>query len=234
MWQQTFLLMPRKTYLVVGGTSGIGKALVEKLEGSDHDVLIAARHEADFTLDVTRDVFAPGTLPAVLHGLAYLPGSLRLRPFHQLEFQEFRDDFEINVVGAVRVLQACWPSLKKAEGASVVLASTVAAGTGMPFHTSIGAAKGAVEGLVRALAAEWAPKIRVNAVAPSLTDTPLAATLLNTDRKKEAASARHPMKRYGQPGDIATAIAYLLSSEASWVTGQVLPVDGGLSALRSL
>ena len=144
----------------------------------------------------------------------------------------FREDFELNLLGAVRALKASMPALKAAPMASVVLFSTVAVTTGMPMHSSIAAAKGAVEGLTRSLAAELAPKIRVNAIAPSLTETPLAAKLLRTERQRTAAAERHPLAKVGDADDLAAAAEFLLSQEAKWITGQVLPVDGGIGSLR--
>ena len=125
------------------------------------------------------------------------------------------------------------PRLKKSENASIVLFSTVAVQTGLPFHTQVSASKGAIEGLARSLAAEYAPAIRVNCIAPSLTDTPLAASLLNTDQKKEVNALRHPLKRIGTTADIANMAAFLLSEKAGWITGQILHVDGGMSSLKS-
>jgi NAD(P)-dependent dehydrogenase (short-subunit alcohol dehydrogenase family) len=157
-----------------------------------------------------------------------------LRPFDRLTSDDFRQDLEINFLGAVRVLQHYLQHLKQAEQSSVVLFSTVAAQTGMPFHTSIAAAKGALEGFARSLAAELSPAVRVNVVAPSLTDTPLAEHLLKTDRQRDAAARRHPMGRYGEPADAAELARFLLSRRASWITGQVVAVDGGLSSLQKL
>ena len=125
------------------------------------------------------------------------------------------------------------PRLKKSGNASIVLFSTVAVQSGLPFHTQVAASKGALEGLTKALAAELAPTIRVNCIAPSLTDTPLAASLLNTEQKKEAIALRHPLKRIGTAGDIANMASFLLSPKASWITGQILHVDGGMSSLKS-
>ena len=157
-----------------------------------------------------------------------------MRPFHRLKESDFLADLQINLLGAVKAIQACLPGLKKAENpSSIVLFSTVAVGTGMPFHASIASAKGALEGLTRSLAAEFAPKIRVNAVAPSLTDTNLAKTLLSDDGKRSAAADRHPLKRFGTPGDIAAAATFLLEDASSWITGQVMAVDGGMGSLRT-
>jgi NAD(P)-dependent dehydrogenase (short-subunit alcohol dehydrogenase family) len=157
-----------------------------------------------------------------------------LKPFHLLRSRDFVRDLEVNYLGAVKTLQHYLPRLREADSASVVLLSTVAVQTGLAFHASVAGAKGAVEGLTRALAAELAPKIRVNAVAPSLTDTPLARSLLNQPAKRESASKRHPLQRIGTPADIASAVCFLLADESGWITGQVIAVDGGLSRIRSL
>ncbi|WP_419658064.1 short chain dehydrogenase/reductase [Desulfosarcina variabilis str. Montpellier] len=164
----------------------------------------------------------------------YCPGSIRLRPFHRLKRDDFLADLEINLLGAINAIQACLPGLKRAtEPSSIVLFSTVAVETGMPFHASIASAKGAIERLTRSLAAELAPKIRVNAIAPSLTDTNLAKTLLSDDGKRSAAAARHPLKRFGSAADIAAAATFLLEDSSSWISGQILAVDGGMGALRT-
>jgi NAD(P)-dependent dehydrogenase (short-subunit alcohol dehydrogenase family) len=163
----------------------------------------------------------------------YCPGSINLRPFERIKPADFEADFKLQVTGAIKVLQLVLPRLKKSANASIVLFSTVAVQSGLPFHTQVSISKGAIEGLTRALAAEYAPKIRVNCIAPSLTDTPLAASLLNTDQKKEANALRHPLKRVGTTEDIANMAAFLLSDKSSWITGQILHVDGGMSAIKS-
>ena len=235
--------MKNKNFLIVGGSSGIGAAMAKRLVSSGANVFSASRHAGDdpsvFHLDFNAqhaDFQSFATLPDVLDGVAYCPGTINLKPFHRLTLADFQNDFQVNLLGAVGVLQTVLPRLKKAEGsASVVLFSTVAVQTGMGFHASVAAAKGAVEGLTRALAAEWASaKIRVNAVAPSLTDTPLAKNLLSTDDKKEASNRRHPLGRYGTAADVAAVATFLLSDEASWITGQIFGVDGGLGSIRNV
>jgi len=228
--------MEKRNIVLIGGNSGIGQAVKTKLEGLGAKVIAFSRSgEAGRVLDVTSDFDSLEGLPEVIDGLVYCPGTINLKPFHRFTVEDFKQDYEVNVLGAVKVLQACLKGLKKSSSASVVLYSTVAVGVGLGFHASISSAKGAVEGLAKSLAAEWAPgKIRVNVVAPSLTDTPLASQLLANEDKKEASNKRHPLGRYGRAEDIASATLYLLSEESSWMTGQVLHLDGGMSSIRSM
>ncbi len=229
----------KKNYLILGGSTGIGLALARQLKAQGHGTWVAARRAVaepegieSQVFDVLRDDASSLTVPDALDGLAYCPGSINLKPFHRLTDQEFADDFQLNVMGAVKAVRALLPKLKAADASSVVFFSTVAVAQGMPFHASVAASKGALEGLTKSLAAEWAPKIRVNCIAPSLTDTPLAARLLSSDEKKKASGERHPLKRVGEAQDIANMAAFLLSDQASWISGQILHVDGGMSALR--
>jgi NAD(P)-dependent dehydrogenase (short-subunit alcohol dehydrogenase family) len=226
-----------KKYLVIGAGSGIGAATAEELHKQGHQVWSASRREQIATAVYSHqqyDVRTGGTLqlPTELDGVVYAPGSIQLKPFHRITPTQFQEEFQLNVLGAISVLQQAMPALQKSGNASVVLFSTVAVQQGMPFHTAVATAKGAVEGLVRALAAEWAPAIRVNAIAPSLTDTPLAERLLSSDEKKQASAQRHPLKKIGTATEIAKAVLYLLQAE--WVTGQIIHVDGGLSAIAPL
>lgn len=231
-----------KNILVVGGSSGIGFSLVNNLAANHASVYNISRSpSADWPanvhhqpLDVLGDVSSlPSQLPDQLHGLVYSVGSINLKPFARLTEDDFLNDYRINVIGAAKVIQQSIKALKSAGGASVVLISSVAAKVGLGFHTSIAAAKGGLEGFALSLAAELAPQnIRVNVVAPSLTDTPLAQSLLNTTEKKEAAGKRHPLGKFGKATDIASAIAFLLSDDSAWITGQVIGIDGGLGSLK--
>ena len=227
-------------YLIVGGSSGIGLALTQKLSQEGHSITVLSRtNEAlnglanvtHYPCDVSTNnpEFAQVTSP--IDGLAYLPGTVNLKPFSQLKIEDYQNDFNVNLLGAIKVIQHYLPQLLETENGSIVLMSSVAAGKGFPMHCSVSAAKSAVTGFMRGLASEYAPKLRVNAVAPSLTETPLTASLLDSDVKKEGSAKRHPMKRVGTPDDIAEMIAFLLSSKSRWITGQLIGVDGGISTL---
>ena len=221
---------------MIGGNSGIGLATARLLKSRGESLHAAARTPlplAELGIPVQPfDALEPGQLelPPVLDGLVYFPGSITLKPFHRLTEADFLNDYRINCLGAAAAIQAALPALKAAPSASIVLFSSVAAAQGLPFHASIAAAKGAVEGLALALAAELAPKIRVNVIAPSLTETPLAGNLLNSDAKKEASAKRHPLQQVGDPEDIAKLVAFLLGDESKFMTGQVLYLDGGYTA----
>lgn len=227
-------------YLIIGGTSGIGLALTQQLIERRHEVWTASRRLTGeprayhLAFDALTGDAAALALPDALDGFAYCPGSINLKPFHRLSDAEFLDDFQLNVLSAVRCTRALLPKLKASPRASIVFFSTVAASQGMPFHASISAAKGALEGITRSLAAEFAPVIRVNAVAPSLTDTPLAGRLLTSEEKRKASGDRHPLRRVGNADDIATAARFLLTPDSAWVTGQILAVDGGMSSVRGM
>lgn len=186
-------------------------------------------HPVDFSLE------QPGfpVLEGGIDGLAYLPGSIRLKPFRSLNGQDFLDDLRINLLGAVGLLRYYESALKQSGHGSVILFSSVAVQTGMPFHASIAAAKGAVEGLTRSLAAEWAPAFRVNAIAPSLTDTPLAAGLLATEARKAAAIDRHPLRRILEADEPASLAAWLLSEASRSVTGRIFTLDAGIGSVKT-
>ena len=231
-----------RTILIIGATKGIGAEISRALLAEGDRVIAVARsiagHEPTAQLqylegDLSTGVPDLATLPEVIDGVVYCPGSINLKPFHRLTEAEFLADWQQNVMGAIRIIQATLPNLKKGRNPAIVLFSTVAAGTGMPFHASIAASKAAVEGLTRSLAAEFAPTIRVNCIAPSLTNTPLAEKLLSSADKMESGAKRHPLQRIGQPADIAGLACFLLSEKAAWITGQIMHADGGMSAVRA-
>lgn len=224
-----------KTILIIGGSHGITQSLVTQLQNKKYHILTANRSgsgELHQSFDATTPT--PLQLPEQLDGLVYAPGSITIKPFHRLTHDDILAEFKLNALGAATVIQQALPALKKSPSASILLFSTVAAQTGLPFHASIAMAKGAVEGLTRSLAAELAPNIRVNAIAPSLTDTPLAQPLINSETKRQASADRHPLKTIGNPDDIASLASFLLSESSKFITGQIIQADGGISNLRTL
>ncbi|SIN72438.1 SDR family NAD(P)-dependent oxidoreductase [Algoriphagus halophilus] len=230
-----------KNYLIIGASSGIGNTLAKILAESGHQVFgtyFKNEVEEDIpnlsfsSLNVMDEDLNLDFLPEKLDGIAYCPGSINLKPFSRIKPEEFIQDYELQVVGAIKVLQAVSSRLKASENSSVVLFSTVAVQKGFNFHTQVAASKGALEGLTRSLASEWAPSIRVNAIAPSITDTPLAQKLLSSEEKKSANAQRHPLKKIGSTQDIAEMANFLLTEKSSWITGQVFHVDGGMAGIN--
>ena len=227
-------------YLIIGASSGIGKSLLNILVAQGHKVYATYnQHPIEEStqlvathLDITTEFSSMEFLPDTLDGFVYCPGSIQLRPFARIKPESFMSDFELQVVGAIKTLQLALPKLKLAPHASVVFFSTVAVQKGFNYHSQVATSKGAIEGLTRSLAAELAPAIRVNAIAPSLTDTPLTAKLLSSYDKKEANAQLHPLKKIGSPEDIAEMAAFLLSGKSSWMTGQIIAVDGGKSSIN--
>jgi NAD(P)-dependent dehydrogenase (short-subunit alcohol dehydrogenase family) len=228
-------------YLIIGASSGIGKRLSEKLSESGNQVYGTynknelqpdSRNIQLYPLNVLDEIISLDFLPETLTGVIYCPGSINLRPFERIKPIDFINDYNLQVVGAIRIIQSVTSKLKASENAAIILFSTVAVQTGLPFHSLVSASKGAIEGLTKALAAEFAPRIRVNCIAPSLTNTPLAAPLLNSEQKKQANAERHPLKRIGTADDISNMVEFLLSPKANWITGQIMHVDGGFSTLK--
>ncbi len=231
-----------KTFLIVGGTSGIGLETT-KILSKQNKVIVLSRGKRNldelnniefFSSDITK---SPEELPQIsekIDGLVYCPGTINLKPFKNFNLEDFQHDFEVNLLGAVKVINKYFNNLKSSEKSSIVLFSTVAVQTGMPYHASIASAKGAIEGLTRSLAAEFAPSIRVNCIAPSITDTPLANKLLNNESKVKSSEERHPLKRIGNAKEIAELVEFLLSDSSSFITGQILKVDGGISSVKLL
>lgn len=223
-----------KTILIVGGSSGIGKAIINKLKET-HNIINISRTTPTQHANITHyscDVLTD-ELPELenINGLVYCPGSINLKSFTRLKITDFKDDFEINVVGVIKTLKAYENTLAKNNG-SVVLFSTVASFLGMPFHASIATSKSAIEGLTKSLAAEYATKIRFNAIAPTVTDTPLAARLLRNEKQQESMQSRHPLKKYLKAEEVASLASYLLSDDASSITGQIIPLDAGIVSVK--
>lgn len=230
---------PRQIILI-GGSHGIGLGIVERCLAVGQSVTVFSRSKGSLEgldgvqhvpHDVTKEELPADQLPSRIDGLVYCPGSINLGPLRGIKSEQLRSDFELNVVGAVKSIQIALPALKRSTSASVVLFSTVAVGTGLPMHTSVAASKGAIEALARTWAAELSPKIRVNAVAPALTDTPLAERFLDQEEKRKAMAEKYPLKRIGSIDDCAAAASFLLSPESGWITGQVIGVDGGMSCI---
>lgn len=220
--------------LIIGGSTGIGAATINLMNSKNIATTSINRSgNTNATVSIQCDILND-ELPDLddkPDAIIYFPGTINLKPFRTIKPEEFKNDWEINFLGAIKVIQKYAPLLSASENASIVLFSTVAVQTGMPFHASISAAKGAIEGLTRSLAAEFAPKIRVNCIAPSLTETPLAYRLIDNEVKLKSAQERHPIKRIGSPTDLASLVHWLISENAKFMTGQVITIDGGIGSL---
>lgn len=226
-----------KHIVIIGGSKGIGNAILHTLLES-HTITNISRtppqtqhpnlthNSCDILTDALPNV-------AAVDGLVYCPGSINLQPISRLSLDDFRADFEINVLGAVTAIQKYLPQLKKGQNPAIVLFSTVAAKLGMPFHASIATVKAGVEGLVKSLAAELAPTIRINAVAPTVTNTDLAAKLLRNEKMIENIQKRHPLRRFLQPKEVAAMTQFLLSDKAAACSGQIFQMDCGIVSLKT-
>ncbi|MGC6284194.1 MAG: SDR family NAD(P)-dependent oxidoreductase [Polaribacter sp.] len=224
-----------KTIVIIGASRGIGNAIAQQLS-SDNKIINISRNNADnlhnvtnYNLDILTD-----ELPDIeqVDALIYCPGSINLKPISRLKLDDFRNDFEINVMGAVKAIQHFLPKLKNGNNPSIVLFSTVAAKLGMPFHASIAAAKGAVEGITKSLGAELAPTIRVNAIAPTVTNTDLASKLLRNERMIENIKERHPLKKFLEPNEVASMAKFLISEDAKSISGQTFELDCGIVSFK--
>ena len=222
-----------KKILVIGGSKGIGKAVIAKMKSTNQMINISRTVAENVTEQYTCDVLTD-ELPKIdnLDGLIYCPGSINLKPIGRLSTDDFKEDFDINVLGAVKVIKHYIKALKSGKDPSVVLFSTVAVKMGMPFHASISVAKAGVEALTRSLAAEFATQIRFNTIAPTIKETDLSEKLLRSDLLKEKMKNRHPMKQYLQPEDVAEMAGFLLSEKSSKISGQVFELDCGITSIK--
>ena len=226
-----------KTIVIIGGSKGIGKA-ISTVMLDENCVINISRSQPEFShrnlthynCDILTD-----DLPNIekVDTLIYCPGSINLKPFERLKIEDFKNDYEINFIGAVKAIQKYLPNLKETDNANILLFSTVASKLGMPFHTSVASVKSAIEGLVKSLAAEYAPKIRINAIAPTVTDTTLASKLLRNDRQKEQMIERHPLKKYLNPEEVAQMAVFLISDKAASMSGQIFEMDCGITSFKN-
>ena len=228
-----------KNILIIGASSDIGLEICKLANADGHNIYATSRDDANannfdnfIQLDPNKSLDVLDDLPEDIDGLVYCPGTINLRSLQRLTLEDIKNEMEVNFYGAFNIIKKVLPNLKKNDGASVVLFSTVAVKTGMPMHSSIAAAKGAVEGLAKSLAAELAPRVAINCVAPSIVDTKLAANILSTDERKQASADRHPLKTIGSINSIANSAYFLLQAKENWISGQIFRPDGGLSALK--
>ena len=225
-----------KNIVIIGGSKGIGfEILKQQLENNQvYNISRTAPEISHPNLEHFEINVLTDNLPEIenIDVLIYCPGSINLKPISSLSIDDFRNDFEINVIGAVKTIQKYLPALKKGNNPSIVLFSTVAAKLGMPFHASIATAKAGIEGLVKSLGAELASVVRINAIAPTITETSLAAGILRNDRMKENMMERHPMKNYLKPEEVANMANYLISDHAKSISGQVFEMDYGIVTFK--
>jgi NAD(P)-dependent dehydrogenase (short-subunit alcohol dehydrogenase family) len=216
--------------LLIGASSDIACHLYETYK-SDYDFIRFSSND-EFSDVSNFNLQDPDTYIEIenISGIVYFPGTIVLKPFKQLGLDDFKNDYDINVLGLLKILKYYQSSL--IDGSSLIFISTVAAKLGMPFHSSISMCKASLEALAISLAAEWAPKVRVNCVAPSLVNTKLAKRFFRNDKQKEMMSERHPLKKTGKSEDISHTIEFLLSNKSNWVSGQVFNIDGGMSSLK--
>lgn len=224
-----------KTFILAGSSSAIAKETARQLRSQGHKVVEISRSALENDHQFQVEEYAFGSFPSIegkINGLVYFPGTINLKSFSQLSMNEFQQDFSIHVLGAIAFVKTYLNQIEKDGKSSIVFISSVAGTVGMPFHSSVSVSKAAIEGLTKSLAAEIAPGIRVNAIAPSLVNTPLGERFINTPEKLSAIEKRNPMRKVGSPEDIANMIHFLLSDQASWITGQIIAVDGGMNNIK--
>ena len=226
-----------KNILIIGGTKGIGKSIVDNLV-DDNNITCLSRNKLDFQhqnfvhkeFDALADEYPEMDS---LDCLIYCPGSINLKPISTLTLEDFRNDFEINVIGAVKAIKKYLPLLKKSPSASILLFSTVATKLGMPYHASVSVAKSGIDGLVKTLGSELAPKVRINAIAPTITNTDLASKILRNEKVIENMIERHPLKKILSSSEVAKMASFLISEDASSISGQIFNMDAGIVTFKS-
>ena len=230
--------MNGKKILIIGASSGIGQSIAQMAVAQGAEVISASRNKPNISgvthyhLDINDQEPDLSFIPEVLDGLVYCPGTINLKPFHRLSLSDFQHDLDINVLGAVKAIQKYLPILKNGDKPSIILFSTVAAKLGMPYHASIATAKSGVEGLVKSLGAELAPTIRINAIAPTVTDTELASKLLRNEKMIENITERHPLKKFLNPEEVADMAEFLLSNKSASISGQTFQMDCGIVTFK--
>ena len=226
-----------KNIVIIGGTKGIGKAIVSEVV-DNNNVVCLSRNQSDFS----HDNYTFHNFDALVDDypdfesvdcLIYCPGSINLKPISTLSLDDFRNDFELNVIGAVRAIKKYLNLLKKSGSASILLFSTVATKLGMPYHASVSVAKSGIDGLVKTLGSELAPKVRINAIAPTITNTELASKILRNDKVIENMVERHPLKKILSSNEVAKMASFLISEDASSISGQIFNMDAGIVSFKS-
>jgi len=225
-----------KNIVIIGGSKGIGNAIIQCLV-EDNIIHNISRNSPENTHDNLTHYSCNvliDDLPEIetVDTIIYCPGSINLKPISRLSLDDFREDFEINVIGAVKSIQQYLPQLKKGNTPSILLFSSVASKLGMPYHASVAASKSAIEGLTKSLGAELAPTIRVNAIAPTVTDTTLASKLLRNDKMIENIKERHPLKKFLNPEEVANMAVFLTSEKALSISGQIFEMDCGIVSFK--
>ena len=223
--------------LIIGGTKGIGKAIIDLLI-EENKIICMSRSVSNYNHENYNHIQLDATLDNYpdlekIDSLVYCPGSINLKPISTLSIEDFRNDFELNVIGAVKSIKKYLPLLKKGENPSILLFSTVATKLGMPYHASVSASKSAIDGIVKTLGAELAPKIRINAIAPTITNTELASKILRNEKVLENMIERHPLKKILSASEVAKMAKFLISEDGSSISGQIINMDAGIVSFKS-